>query len=113
MLHESRPSGPCNIFDARQGSTVHFTRRRTAGYMLPFGGYIAARLLHDPNAGDHRPVAWLIPIACLAGAALLLADWRKVSAERSNFSIVLGVAALVAGIFYAGVFIAFNGMMHR
>src|SRR5688572_22303233 len=96
-----------------KGSTVHFTRRRIAGYILPFGGYIAARLLHDPNAADHRPVAWLIPISCFVGAALLLADWKLASAKRSVLAIVLGVAALVAGIFYAGVFIAFNGMMHR
>jgi hypothetical protein len=99
-----------NIWKA---STVHFTRRRIAGYVLPFGGYIAARVLHDPNAADHRPVAWLIPICCFAGAALLLADCKIASAERSVLSIVLGVAALVAGIFYAGVFIAFDGMMHR
>jgi len=81
--------------------------------MLPVGGYLAARLLHDPNANDHRLVAWLIPMSCFAGALLLLADWQKAPGERSVIAILLGAVALVVGLFFLAVFSAFNGMMHR
>ena len=92
---------------------MHFTPSRVAGYILPVGGYLAARLLHDPNASDHRLVAWLIPIGCFGGAALLLLDWRKAPGERSAIAILVGGVALAFGLLYAAVFIAFNGMMHR
>lgn len=57
--------------------------------------------------------AWLIPIGCIAGAVLLLADWRKAPGERSYIAILLGAVALVVGLFYVAVFTALNGMMHR
>jgi hypothetical protein len=92
---------------------MRFTPRRIAGYILPVGGYLLARLLHDPNADDHRPIAWLIPIGCFAGAFLLLADCKKAPGERSIIAILLGAVALVVGLFFLAVFSAFNGMMHR
>jgi hypothetical protein len=92
---------------------MHLTPRRVAGYLLPVGSYLTARLLHDPNANDHRLVAWLIPVGCFAGALLLLADLKKPPGERSVFAILAGAVALLVGLFFIAVFTVFNGMMHR
>jgi hypothetical protein len=92
---------------------MHFTSRRIAGYVLPLAGFLAARLLHDPNASDHRPTAWLLPVGCFIGAVLLLADFKQKRANRSRIAMLYGAAALLVAMFYSVVFVALNGMMHR
>lgn len=91
---------------------MHFTPRRIAGYVLPLAGYFAARLLHNPNAGDHRPVAWLLPIGCFIGALLLIADLKAESDERSGIALCYGFVALLVALYYGILFIVFNGWMH-
>jgi len=91
---------------------MHFTPRRIAGYLLPLAGYFAARLLHNSNAGDHRPAAWLFPIGCLVGGLLMTADLKEDSDERSGIALGYGFIALVIGSFYAVLLIVFNGWMH-
>ena len=92
---------------------MHFTVRRIAGYILPVAGVLAAWRLHDPNAADHRLVAWLLPIGCLSGAVLLLSDFKIKKAARSRVAIAYGIIALVVGVFFAGTYVVFNGLMHR
>ena len=92
---------------------MHLTSRRIAGYVLPLAGFLAARLLHDPNASDHRPTAWLLPLGCFIGAVLLLGDVKQEPADRSRIAMLLGTAALLVAVFYSVAFVALNGLMHR
>jgi len=91
---------------------MHFTPRRIAGYVLPIAGYLAARLLHNPNAGDHRPAAWLLPIGCFIGAILLLADFKKEKSERSGIVLLYGFIALLVALYYGSIYLVFNAWMH-
>jgi hypothetical protein len=69
-------------------------------------------MLHNPNAGDHRPAAWLLPIGCFVGALLLLADVREESEDRSGVAIAYGAIALIVALYYGTLYVIFNGWMH-
>jgi hypothetical protein len=97
----------------KPGMAAHFNCRRIFGYTLPPAGYVAARLLHNPNAADHRFAAWLLPIGCLAGAVLLLLELKQERRVRSKVAMFVGTAALAVAIFYGFVFLVLNDMMHR
>ena len=86
--------------------------RRILGYAIPIIGIILSRILYDPNAGDHRPAAWLLPIGCALGAILMIPEIKKEDEGRSSFAIIYGFFASLAAIGFGGVYIIFNGWMH-
>ena len=79
---------------------------------MPVLGIVLSRILYNPNAGDHRPAAWLLPIGCLLGAILMIPEIKKADEGRSSFSIIYGFFALLAGLGFAAFYIVLNGWMH-
>lgn len=86
--------------------------RRIIGYALPVLGFALSRILYDPNAGDHRPAAWLLPIGCTLGAIFMIPEIRKKAKPGSGWAILYGFISLLTALCTGAFYIAFNGWMH-
>jgi hypothetical protein len=98
--------------DLKRSAKPEMLPRRIIGYALPVLGLVLSRILYNPNAGDHRPAAWLLPIGCALGALLMIPEIKKEDEGRSAFAIIYGFLSLLAALGLAAFYIVFNGWMH-
>ena len=75
-------------------------------------GLVTSRIFYDPNGGDHRPAAWLLPIGCLIGSICMFPEMKKEDEGKSNFAIIYGFTSLLATLAFGTFYTVFNGWMH-